>query len=92
MLTNDQLDRWDRDHFFHPSTHLAQFAKGDLPGRIIKEASGCYVTDRDGNRFLDVFGGLYCVNIGDGRTEVAEALAKQAHEPAYPHAHRGRAT
>ncbi len=92
MLTNDQLDRWDRDHFFHPSTHLAQFTKGEVPSRIIKEASGCYVTDRDGNRFLDGFGGLYCVNIGYGRTEVAEAIAKQAHELAYAHAYGGQGT
>jgi L-2,4-diaminobutyrate transaminase len=90
MLTNDQLDRWDRAHFFHPSTHLAQFARGEVAGRIIKEASGCYVTDRDGNKFLDGFGGLYCVNIGYGRSEVADAIAKQAHELAYTHAYGGQ--
>lgn len=92
MLTNDQLDRWDRDHFFHPSTHLAQFAKGEVSGRIMKGAEGCYIVDRDGNRFLDGFGGLYCVNIGYGRSEVAEAIARQAHELAYAHAYGGQGT
>jgi L-2,4-diaminobutyrate transaminase len=92
MLTNDQLDRWNRDHFFHPSTHLAQFAKGEVSGRIIKEASGCTITDRDGNTFLDGFGGLYCVNVGYGRKEIAEAIAKQAHELAYTHAYAGQGT
>ena len=36
MLRNDQLDQWDRDHFIHPSTHLAQFARGELSHRVIK--------------------------------------------------------
>ena len=29
MLKNDQLDQWDRENFFHPSTHLAQHARGE---------------------------------------------------------------
>lgn len=92
MLTNDQLAKWDRDSFMHPSTHLAQHARGEAPGRIIKTAEGCHITDRDGNRFLDAFAGLYCVNIGYGRTEVAEAIAEQARELAYYHAYVGHGT
>ncbi|NKX43236.1 aspartate aminotransferase family protein [Roseicyclus persicicus] len=92
MLTNDQLAKWDRDHFLHPSTHLAQHARGEAPGRIIQTAEGCYITDRDGNRLLDAFAGLYCVNIGYGRKEVAEAIAAQAHELAYYHAYMGHGT
>ena len=38
MLTNDQFDRWDRAHFFHPSTHLAQHARGESPTRIVTGA------------------------------------------------------
>ena len=34
MRHNDLLEQWDRAHFFHPSTHLAQFARGDAPERI----------------------------------------------------------
>ena len=30
MLKNDLLDQWDRENFFHPSTHLAQFARGEM--------------------------------------------------------------
>jgi len=92
MLTNDQLSKWDRENFMHPSTHLAQHARGDTPGRIIKTAEGCYITDRDGNRILDAFAGLYCVNIGYGRQEVAEAIAAQARELAYFHAYAGHGT
>ncbi|MDG4647198.1 aspartate aminotransferase family protein [Roseibacterium sp. SDUM158017] len=92
MLTNDQLAKWDRESFLHPSTHLAQHARGEAPGRIIKTAEGCFVTDRDGNRLLDAFAGLYCVNIGYGRQEVAEAIAEQARELAYYHAYVGHGT
>jgi len=76
----------------HPSTHLAQHARGESPNRIVQTASGCHITDRDGNRFLDAFAGLYCVNIGYGRQEVAEAIAEQARELAYYHAYVGHGT
>ena len=92
MLRNDQLDAWDRENFFHPSTHLADFARGTLPNRIITGGSGCHIEDRDGNRLLDAFAGLYCVNVGYGRSEIAEAIADQARELAYYHSYVGHGT
>ena len=92
MLRNDQLDQWDRENFFHPSTHLAAHARGDTPSRIIGGAKGVYIEDRDGKKLLDAFAGLYCVNVGYGRTEIAEAISKQAHELAYYHAYVGHGT
>ena len=92
MLTNDQLAQWDRENFFHPSTHLGQFARGEAPQRIVTGGEGATITDRDGNRLLDGFAGLYCVNVGYGRTEIAEAIAKQAHGLAYYHAYAGHGT
>ena len=92
MLHNDQLAQWDRDTFFHPSTHLAEFARGNLPHRVVTGGSGCHIQDRDGNRLLDAFAGLYCVNVGYGRAEVAEAIADQARELAYYHAYVGHGT
>lgn len=92
MLTNDQLAQWDRENFFHPSTHLAEFARGNVAQRIIKTAEGCHITDRDGIRLLDAFAGLYCVNVGYGRQEIAEAIADQARELAYYHAYVGHGT
>ncbi|EAQ03904.1 hypothetical protein OB2597_11691 [Pseudooceanicola batsensis HTCC2597] len=92
MLRNDTLDQWDREAFFHPSTHLAQHAQGEAPNRVIRTASGCHIEDRDGNRFLDAFAGLYCVNVGYGRMEIAEAIAEQAKELAYYHAYVGHGT
>ncbi|HEY8593951.1 MAG TPA: aspartate aminotransferase family protein [Devosiaceae bacterium] len=92
MLTNDQLDAWDRESFFHPSTHLAQFARGEAPSRIIRTGSGVHIEDRDGVKLLDAFAGLYCVNVGYGRREIADAIAAQAHELAYYHAYVGHGT
>ena len=92
MLKNDKLESWDRQNFFHPSTHLAEFSRGNLAQRVIKTASGCHIIDRFGNRLLDAFAGLYCVNAGYGRAEIAEAISKQAHELAYYHAYVGHGT
>ena len=91
-LINDNLSEWDRDNFFHPSTHLAQHARGETPSRIITSGEGVYIFDRDGNKFLDGFAGLYCVNVGYGRTEISDAIAKQAKELSYYHSYVGHGT
>lgn len=92
MSTNDYLTQWDRENFFHPSTHLAQHARGESPNRVIKTASGVHIEDRDGTRLLDAFAGLYCVNVGYGRSEIADAISAQAHELAYYHSYVGHGT
>ena len=92
MLTNDRLATWDRESFFHPSTHLGQHARGEGPQRIVSGGSGVYIEDRDGNRLLDAFAGLYCVNVGYGRQEISDAIAAQARELAYYHAYVGTGT
>ena len=83
MLKNDQLSQWDQDHFFHASTHLGQFARGEISNRIVTGGNGVYITDRDDNKLLDAFAGLYCVNAGYGRHEISEAIAAQARELSY---------
>ncbi|MGF1621923.1 MAG: aspartate aminotransferase family protein [Rhodomicrobiaceae bacterium] len=89
--TND-LEALDRAHMFHPSTHLAQFARGEAPSRIVTGGEGIYIVDRDGKRSMDGFAGLYCVNIGYGRSEVADAIAEQAHKLAYYHSYVGHSS
>ncbi len=86
------LERWDRDHFFHSSTHLGQFARGELPHRVVTGGQGVYIEDSAGHRLLDAFAGLYCVNVGYGRTEISDAIAKQARTLAYYHAYVGHGT
>lgn len=79
----------DRRHFFHPGTHLADFSEGTLASRIITGGKGIHVTDRDGNRMIDGFAGLWCVNVGYGRTEIAEAVRAQMEKLSYYHAYNG---
>jgi L-2,4-diaminobutyrate transaminase len=75
----------DRAHVFHPSTHMGQHARGETPNRIVTGGKGVYIVDRDGSRSLDAFAGLYCVNVGYGRTEIADAIHEQAKKLAYYH-------
>ena len=56
----------------------------DLGGsRIITHADGCYIHDGDGNRILDGMAGLWCVNVGYGRDELAEVAKEQMLELPY---------
>ena len=79
----DTEDLWrkDRDHSIHPWTDFSSFKEeGSL---VIAESEGCYVFDSDGNKYLDGIGGLWCVNIGYGRDEMAQAIAEQARRITY---------
>ena len=76
----------DRASVLHPFTHLKDFATGKMGDPTIMETgAGVRIQDATGRSYLDGFGGLYCVNIGYGRTEVAEAIARQAYKLAYYH-------
>jgi len=54
--------------------HLMQTLGGS---RIITRAEGCYIHDADGNRILDGMAGLWCVNVGYGRAELADVARDQ---------------
>jgi len=90
--TKTALAAWDRDHFFHPSTHMGTHARGETTGRVIVGGEGVYITDMNGRRSLDAFAGLYCVNVGYGRQQIADAIAAQAKQLAYYHAYVGHGT
>ncbi len=79
----------DRKNVFHASTHLKQYAAGDIPGRIVTGGEGIRIKDSEGIELIDGFAGLYCVNIGYGRTEMAEAIYEQAKKLAYYHTYVG---
>jgi adenosylmethionine-8-amino-7-oxononanoate aminotransferase len=63
------------DHLWRPMTQH-ETLRGALPNRMVS-AKGCFITDQNGNRFLDAIAGLWCVNIGYGRTEVADVARQQ---------------
>ncbi|WP_417615986.1 aspartate aminotransferase family protein [Oceanisphaera sp.] len=88
-LDTNKLLELDRNNVFHASTHLKQYAHGEIKGRIITGAKGIRITDSTGTELIDAFAGLYCVNIGYGRLEMAEAIYEQAKKLAYYHTYVG---
>ncbi|RZF29233.1 aminotransferase class III-fold pyridoxal phosphate-dependent enzyme [Paraburkholderia sp. UYCP14C] len=83
------LEQSDRRHFFHPGTHAYDHATGALKGLIISEGRGIHLTDVDGREYIDGFSGLYCVNVGYGREEIAERMAEQCRRLSYYHTYVG---
>jgi len=83
MTVLEKASAWamDRAHVLHPYTDFSTFAEEG--SQIIEKASGMYVTDSDGRRILDGIAGLWCVNIGHGREEMAEAIARQVMDMDY---------
>ena len=71
----------DQNHFLHPYTHFDTFKKDG--SAVMVKSEGVYVWDSNGNRYLDGIGGLWCVNIGHGRAEIADAIADQARQMGY---------
>ncbi len=70
------------DHILmHASAYRALAA--DSGKRILVEGKGCIVRDIDGNEFIDALAGLWLVNVGHGRAEIGEAMARQATTLAY---------
>jgi L-2,4-diaminobutyrate transaminase len=83
----------DRGAVLHPFTVLGDYAAGRMGDpTVIETGSGVRITDSTGRSYIDGFAGLYCVNIGYGRTEVAEAIARQAHRLAYYHTYAAHTT
>ena len=76
-----ELQALDSAHFLHPFTdHQGLAAKG---ARIITRADGIHVWDSEGHQILDAMSGLWCVNAGYGRRELAEAAYRQMLELPY---------
>ena len=67
-----------RDHLW---MHFARHGAGAPP--IIVRGEGCRIVDADGRSYLDGLAGLFTVQVGHGRRELAEAAARQAAELAY---------
>jgi adenosylmethionine-8-amino-7-oxononanoate aminotransferase len=72
------LQELARRHLWMHFTRLSAYAEHEIP--VIVRGEGCYVYDEHGNRYLDGLSALYCVNIGHGRTDIAQAGADQAGE------------
>jgi putrescine aminotransferase len=83
MVTNltAVLQDMDRQHHMHPFTDSK--ALNEKGVRIITKAEGSHMWTSEGERVLDGMAGLWCVNIGYGRKELAEVAYKQMQELPY---------
>ncbi len=70
-----------RDHLWMHFTRLSAYADGGVP--VIVRGDGPYVYDQHGQRYLDGLSGLFVVQVGHGRQELAEAAARQAERLAF---------
>jgi beta-alanine--pyruvate transaminase len=69
-----QLSRADLESFWMPFTANRQFKENP---RMLSRAEGMYYWTVDGRKILDGFAGMWCVNAGHGRKEIADAVHQQ---------------
>ncbi|WP_299749468.1 aspartate aminotransferase family protein [uncultured Tateyamaria sp.] len=80
-LPTSELQALDAAHHMHPFTAGGELA--EKGARVITRANGVFLHDSEGNEILDGMAGLWCVNIGYGRTELADVAARQMRELPY---------
>ena len=85
------LNDVDRRHVFHPFSVLSRHETSG-PRRMIVSGRGSTLTDDQGRSYLDAMAGLWCVNVGYGRVEIADALRAQALKLPYYHSFSSMAT
>jgi adenosylmethionine-8-amino-7-oxononanoate aminotransferase len=79
---DDRLAESAREHLWmHFTRHSTYDEGGHVP--VITRGDGAYIWDDQGNKYLDGLAGLFVVQVGHGRTELAEVMAKQASELAF---------
>jgi adenosylmethionine-8-amino-7-oxononanoate aminotransferase len=80
-VVSSDLQEQAKRHLWMHFTRMGSYVDHEVP--VIVRGEGCYVYDEHGARYLDGLSALYCVNIGHGRRELAEAAAAQARELAF---------
>lgn len=79
--TLEQLQKIDARHHMHPFCDYQELRQNGT--RVISNCDGNYVIDSEGERLLDAMAGLWCVNIGYSRPELAEVARQQMLELPY---------
>ena len=74
-VDTQHIQALDSAHFLHPFTDFKDLSTRGA--RVITEAKDIYVWDSEGKRMLDAMSGLWCVNVGYGRKELADAAHAQ---------------
>ena len=76
-----ELKALDAECLWHPLTQHRNIEV--TPPRFIERGEGCFIYDADGNRWLDGTSGLWCVNVGHGREELADVAREQMAKLSY---------
>ncbi|HPF28278.1 MAG TPA: aminotransferase class III-fold pyridoxal phosphate-dependent enzyme, partial [Steroidobacteraceae bacterium] len=79
--STSEWQQLDAAHYLHPFTDHKQLAGAGV--RIITRAEGVYIYTSEGQKILDGMAGLWCVALGYGRRELADAAHKQMLELPY---------
>ena len=77
----------DASSILHPATNADDFAR--TGSKIIESGKGIYLKDHRGKKLIDAVAGLWCVNVGYGREELADAMHKSALHLSYYHTFSG---
>ena len=85
LVAPSAVEEYDRRYVFHPFTQLDKHERTGSPSVIVK-GSGARVVDIHGTSYIDAMAGLWCVNVGYGRAELADALHEHASRLGYYHA------
>jgi len=97
VIDQATLEQMDAGSLWHALVQHKPFAQ--TPPKCIKSGTGCYVTDSNGDEYFDGVSGLWCVNVGYGRQELADVAYEQmlnwsyspltmSHEPGIRLAHK----
>jgi adenosylmethionine-8-amino-7-oxononanoate aminotransferase len=78
---HSRLQEAARRHLWLHFTRMSTYSDHDVP--LIVRGEGAFVYDSKGKKYLDGLAGLFVSMVGHGRTEIADAAAKQAKELAY---------
>ncbi len=82
-LKNNSLKKKDAQYLLHPASSISALVENGP--QMIVSAKGCYITDDEGHELLDAVAGLWCVNVGYGRSELAQVMKDATEKLAYYH-------
>ncbi len=77
----EEIVSLDQNHFLHPWEGMDSV--GQYRRTFVEKAEGIYIFDENGKRYLDAPGGMWCMQLGYGREDIANAMAEQARSIAY---------
>ncbi|WOI56585.1 aminotransferase [Palleronia sp. LCG004] len=86
FIQNEKIDAaelagMDKQHSLHPWSDLATNQSEDP--LVLAEAEGIHIRDAEGNQYIDGIGGMWCVQVGYGRKDIADVMAQQARQMCY---------